>query len=183
MRNVQAKPPASGPAGEEDAGERREAGAGRGRRRFRQAGLTDSDYTALGEFRRAIREFLAFSQEAAREHGLTAQQHQALLVIRAHAGPGLITVGDLAERLMIKSHSAVGLVTRLEERDLVLRKASARDRRVALLELRPRGAEILEAISMRNLGKIGRTAEILEDIVQTARRLDVAGGRSKGAGV
>jgi len=175
MRNVQAKPPTPGAAGDEDAGERQEAGAGRGRRRFREAGLTDSDYAALGEFRRAIREFLAFSQEAAREHGLTTQQHQALLVVRAHAGPGLITLGELAQSLMIKSHSAVGLVSRLEERDLVLRKASVEDRRVALLELRPRGAEILEAISMRNLGKIGRTAEILEGIVQTARRLDAAG--------
>lgn len=174
MRNVQAKPPASGSAGEEDSAAQG-AAAGRGRRRFRQAGLTDGDYAALGEFRRAIREFLAFSQEAAREHGLTAQQHQALLVVRAHAGPGLITIGELAECLMIKSHSAVGLVTRLEERDLLLRKASAEDRRVALLELRPRGAEILEAISMRNLGKIGRTAEILEGIVQTVRRLDAAG--------
>jgi len=163
-------------ANEADSGSSQAVARGRGRRRFRQAGLSDSDYTALGEFRRAIREFLAFSQEGALEHGLTTQQHQALLVIRCHAGPGPITLGELAERLMIKSHSAVGLVTRLEERDLVLRKASSEDRRVALLELRPRGAEILEAISMRNLGKIGRAAEILEDIVQTVRRLDAAGG-------
>lgn len=147
----------------------------RGRRRFRQAGLTDDDYRALGDFRRAIREFLAFSQEGAQEHRLTAQQHQALLAIRAHAGPGPITLGELAECLLIKSHSAVGLVTRLEQRDLVLRRPCAEDRRVALLELRPRGAEILEAISIRNLGKIGHAAEILESIVGTVRALDAAG--------
>ena len=143
----------------------------RGRRRFRQAGLTDVDYGALGEFRRAIREFLAVSEDGAQDHGLTSQQHQALLAIRAHVGPAPMTVGELAESLMIKSHSAVGLVTRLEERDLVLRRASEEDRRKALLELRPHGAEVLEAISLRNLRQIGRAAESLEDVVQTVRRL------------
>jgi DNA-binding MarR family transcriptional regulator len=143
----------------------------KGRRRFRQAGLTDADYIALGEFRRTIREFLAFSQEGAQAHGLTAQQHQALLAIRAHTGNGSMSIGELADALMIKSHSAVGLVTRLEERDLVLRKASTEDRRKALLELRPRGAEILEAISLRNLRQIGEAAEILEDMAGTVRRM------------
>jgi DNA-binding MarR family transcriptional regulator len=144
----------------------------KGRRRFRQAGLTDADYVALGEFRRTIRKFLAFSQEGAQAHGLTVQQHQALLAIRAHAGDGsMMSIGELADALMIKSHSAVGLVTRLEERDLVLRKASTEDRRKALLELRPRGAEILEAISLRNLRQIGEAAEILEDMAGTVRRM------------
>jgi DNA-binding MarR family transcriptional regulator len=147
----------------------------RGRRRFRQAGLTDADYAALGEFRRAIREFLAVSEEGAEDHGLTSQQHQALLAIRAHGGPEPMTVGELAERLMIKSHSAVGLVTRLEERDLVLRRACEEDRRKAFLELRPHGAEVLETISLRNLRQIGRAAETLEDVVNTVRQLDRRG--------
>lgn len=142
------------------------------RRRFRRAGLTDADYTALGEFRQAIREFLAVSEEGAEDHGLTSQQHQALLAIRARAGAEPMTVGELAECLMIKSHSAVGLVTRLEERDLVLRRACEADRRKALLELRPRGAEMLEAISLRNLRHIGRAAAVLQDLVKTVRRLD-----------
>lgn len=147
----------------------------RGRRRFRQVGLSDSDYQALGQFRRAIREFLAFSQEGALEHGLTSQQHQALLAIRTHHGVEPMTIGELAECLMIKSHSAVGLVARLEERDLVVRRASDEDRRRALLELRPRGAEVLEAISLRNLGKIGHAADILDEIVRTVRELKATG--------
>lgn len=147
----------------------------RGRRRFRRAGLSDVEYGALGEFRRAIREFLAVSEEGAADYGLTAQQHQALLAIRAHRGAQGMTIGELADCLMIKSHSAVGLVSRLEERDLVLRRASQEDRRKALLELRPRGAEVLEAISLRNLRHIGRAAEILQDVVRTVRRLDRRG--------
>jgi DNA-binding MarR family transcriptional regulator len=176
MSKAPAKPPQSAAPPEDRAPAGRKAGPpARGRRRFRSVGLSDDDYKALGDFRRAIREFLTFSQEGALEHGLTSQQHQALLAIRAHSGREPITIGELAEALMIKSHSAVGLVTRLEERDLVVRRESTEDRRRALLEIRPRGAEILEAISMRNLGKIGRAAEILEDIVRTVRALDVSG--------
>jgi DNA-binding MarR family transcriptional regulator len=141
------------------------------RRRFRQVGLTHEDYKILGEFRRGIREFLAFSEEAALAHGLTAQQHQALLAIRAHSGEEPMSMGELAECLMIKSHSAVGLISRLEDRDLVIRRESQDDRRKALLELRPRGAEILEAISVRNVRKIGRSPEFLHKLIRASRRL------------
>jgi DNA-binding MarR family transcriptional regulator len=147
-----------------------------GRRPARTTALGDAHYRALGELRRAIRAFLAFSDEGARGHGLTSQQHQALLAIRAHAGPRPMSVGELADSLLIKSHSAVGLVTRLEERDLVARATSAEDRRRALLELRPHGAELLEAISVRNLRQLGEVAEILEDLTRTVRRLERRGG-------
>lgn len=134
------------------------------------APLTQDDYRALGEFRQAIRQFLAFSEQGARDHGLTTQQHQALLAIRAHPGPGPISIGDLAQSLMVKNHSAVELVARLVERGLVSRRDSDADRRRVVLELRPRGAEILEAISRRNLGRLNQGADILADIIEAARR-------------
>lgn len=132
--------------------------------------LTDQDYLALGEFRRAIRQFLAFSEEGARDHGLTAQQHQALLAIRAHPGPDPISIGELADSLLIKNHSAVELVARLVERDLVARREAAADRRRVVLELRPGGAAALETISRRNLNRLNEGADILAEIIDTARR-------------
>lgn len=118
-----------------------------------------------------MREFLAFSEEGAREHGITSQQHQALLAIRAHQGPDPISIGELADCLMIKNHSAIGLVSRLAERDLVSRHTSEEDRRRIDLELRPLGAQILEAISVRNLRQLNETAEILAGILKTVRRM------------
>lgn len=118
-----------------------------------------------------MREFLAFSEDGARAHGITSQQHQALLAIRAHPGGELISIGELADCLMIKNHSAVGLVARLAERDLVARRTSEEDRRRIELELRPLGAEILEAISIRNLQQLNETAEILAGILTTVRRI------------
>lgn len=132
--------------------------------------LTEDDYRALGDFRLAIRQFLAFSEQGAREHGLSAQQHQALLAIKAHPGPDPISIGELSRSLLIKNHSAVELVARLVERDLVARRDSDADRRRVILALRPRGEAILEAISQRNLGRLNEGADILAGIIEAARR-------------
>jgi DNA-binding MarR family transcriptional regulator len=132
--------------------------------------LTEDDYRALGDFRLAIRQFLAFSEQGAREHGLSAQQHQALLAIKAHPGPDPISIGELSRSLLIKNHSAVELVARLVERDLVARRDSDADRRRVVLALRPRGEAILEAISQRNLGRLNEGADILAGIIEAARR-------------
>lgn len=134
------------------------------------APLRDEDYRALGEFRAAMRRFLAFSEAGARAHGLTAQQHQALLAIRSHDGSSAVSVGDLARTLLIRNHSAVGLVERLVERGLVSRRPDAGDRRKVLVELLPPGLEALDAISRRNLEQLGQAADILAGIVETARR-------------
>jgi DNA-binding MarR family transcriptional regulator len=144
-------------------------------RRRRATGLSDAEYTALGEFRWSMRQFLQFSEEGAREQGVSSQQHQALLAIRSHAGPEAITIGGLAERLLIKNHSALELVARMAENGLVERTTSAEDRRRVLLRILPRGLDILEIISIRNLGQLKETAEILDEILQTVRSLDLHG--------
>jgi DNA-binding MarR family transcriptional regulator len=140
--------------------------------------LPQNAYRPIGEFRRALREFLAFSEAGAREHGLTSQQHQALLAIRSHPGAGPMTISELADCLLIKTHSAVGLVARLVERDLVERRVSSADRRRVQLILTAQGEEVLEAISVNNLDQLEGVAKILDDLLQTARRLqrDAAAG-------
>ena len=83
--------------------------------------LTDEDFQALAAFRAALRQFVRFSEEAAREAGLTPQQHQALVAIRGHVGDEPPTVGELAEALQVKHHSAVGLVDRIVQRGFARR--------------------------------------------------------------
>jgi DNA-binding MarR family transcriptional regulator len=140
--------------------------------------LPQNAYRPIGEFRRALREFLAFSEAGAREHGLTSQQHQALLAIKSHPAAGPMTISELADCLLIKTHSAVGLVARLVERDLVERRVSSADRRRVQLILTAQGEEVLEAISVNNLDQLEGVAKILDDLLQTARRLqrDAAAG-------
>lgn len=143
--------------------------------------LQDAEYKAIGDFRRALREFLAFSDAAAREHDLTSQQHQALLAIRSHSGPEPMSIGELADCLLIRNHSAIELVGRLVDRDLVARAVSHEDRRKVLLTLRPGGLEALRQISLLNRGEYSRTTDFLSEILRRVRALAAEGknhGRS-----
>jgi DNA-binding MarR family transcriptional regulator len=111
------------------------------------AELTSADYRALAEFRYQIRRFLSFSEQAARAEGLEPQQHQLLLAVRALDQPG---IGKLADYLMIRHHSAVGLIDRLEGRGLVKRRRSQADRRQVHVVLTPEGKERLRRLSLKH---------------------------------
>lgn len=137
--------------------------------------LRAEDYQALGAFRYALRRFLAFSEAGSTKLGLSPQQHQAILAIKAHPGPEPMTIGGLAECLLIKNHSAVGLVERLVRRGLVVRSRSEQDRRRIALEITPEAAAMLETISRKNLGELNRSADIFMELLGTVRRLDAAG--------
>jgi len=137
--------------------------------------LTHDDYQALGAFRDALRRFMRFSEAAAETLGLTPQQHQAMLVIRTHQGVEPISVGQLAERLLIKNHSAVGLVARLQERGLVARETSPDDRRRVLLKLTPKAEEQLETISRNNLRELKSSAEVFNALLATIQTIEERG--------
>jgi DNA-binding MarR family transcriptional regulator len=149
----------------------------------RQAQLTHEDYAALGAFRMALRRFLKFSEAAAQAGGLTAQQHQALLAIRAHAGAEPMSIGELAACLLIKNHSAVGLVARLQARGLVDRNPSPDDRRRVQLTLTPEADRVLEQISRENIVELRDSAEAFDALLTALRRIDGRSGQgSSGEG-
>ena len=77
--------------------------------------IDDADYRRLLEFRTGLRRFLHWSEEQARAAGVTPAQHQLLLAIRGHDGAGP-TIGDVADYLLLRHHSAVGLVDRAVDR-------------------------------------------------------------------
>ena len=132
--------------------------------------ITKAEYEALAEFRYALRRFLHFSENAAGQAGLTPHQHQALLAIMGFPGPDPITIGELAEHLQIRHHSAVGLVDRLENQELVIRRHAQQDRRQVRISLTERGITLLEQLStvhreeLRRLGPQLRT--LLDRIAQ-----------------
>ena len=128
--------------------------------------LADSDYAALASFRRSLRVFLAFSEEAARKAGLTPQQHQALLAIRGFVSESGVTVGDLASNLMLKHHTAVGLVDRLVRAGLAVRQPDPEDRRRVFLTLTSKAAEALTALSATHVAEIRRNAPQLVGLLR-----------------
>jgi DNA-binding MarR family transcriptional regulator len=117
--------------------------------------LTTRDYAQLAAFRHALR---GFSEAAAEREGLTSQHYQAMLILRGWPEGQPVSINDLAQQLLIKHNSAVGLVDRLARNELVLREPSAVDRRKVELRLSPGGRRVLArlaAIHRRELQRIG----------------------------
>ncbi len=116
--------------------------------------LSDEDYIDLLRFRDALRQFLHWSEGAAREAGLSPAQHQLLLAIRGHAGDP--TIGDVADHLLLRHHSAVELIGRAEAAGLVRRLADHDDHRVVRLALSDDGEARLAALSAAHLDELHR---------------------------
>ena len=108
--------------------------------------LTKADFELLAEFRYALRRFLGFSERAAGARGITPQQYQVLLAIEGYPGRNWVTIGELAERMQVAHHTAVGLVDRMEAHKLVRRSPSAADRRRVEVSLSARGTRVLEQL-------------------------------------
>ncbi|SFJ58819.1 DNA-binding transcriptional regulator, MarR family [Paenibacillus sp. UNC496MF] len=116
--------------------------------------LPKSVYEQLAEFRYTLRKFIHFSECAAREMGLTPQQHQLLLAIQGYPGRDYATISELAERLQVTHHACVGLATRCGQSELVARRPNPDDARSVHLTLTPKGLELLERLSAVHLQQI-----------------------------
>lgn len=136
-----------------------------------QRRLRSTDYRRLAEFRYVLRQFLVFSEQAAKRAGLTAQQHQVLLAINGFPEGEQATVGALAARLAIRHHSMVGLVDRLAAKALIRRRSVASDRRQIRLELTPKAQSRLARLSVAHRNELERLAPLLRAL------LDDFGGR------
>ncbi|HZY74123.1 MAG TPA: MarR family transcriptional regulator [Edaphobacter sp.] len=101
----------------------------------------------LAWFRYNLRKFLRFSEKAARQCGVTPQQHQLMLGVAGYTGRGSATVSELAEFLQERHNSVVGLVERAAQRGLVNKEHDTSDRRFVLVSLTSLGEEILARLT------------------------------------
>lgn len=116
-------------------------------------------FEALSEFRFRLRSFLRFSEDAARDHGITALHYQLLLHTQGFPGRNWATISELAERLQAQPHGVVALVSRCEESGLVRRKDSAKDRRQVEVHLLPRGRRMLDKLATQHQDELSHLAE------------------------
>lgn len=106
--------------------------------------------------------FVMFSEDAAERAGLTPQQHQALLAIKGFGRGRPVTAGDLAGRLGIRHHSAVGLIDRLVSKSLLKRRTGAEDRRQVLLTPTPKADTLLARLSTAHRDELHRLSPLLQ---------------------
>ena len=126
--------------------------------------LSDREYRSLAQFRHALRRFQAFSEQAARDAGLTAAQHQLLLAIRGHHRDGP-SISDVAEMLQIKHHSATELVARAAANGLVDRDGDPVDGRRVILRLTPEGKRHLAALSVAHRDELRRFRREMNEVL------------------
>jgi DNA-binding MarR family transcriptional regulator len=136
----------------------------------RRKPISKSQYENLAAFRFALRKFLRFSEDAAGGAGLTPQQHQALLAIKAHAKDQM-TIGELARQLLTKNHSAGELVNRLMKAGLVKRSPGTIDRRRVLVSLTRSGEGLLASLSQNNFRELQYIAPAFSGLVAQLERL------------
>jgi len=112
-------------------------------------------------FRYNLRKFLRFSEKAARQCGVTPQQHQLMLGVAGYTGRGTATVSELAEFLQERHNSVVGLVERATQRGLVRKEHDTEDRRFVLVSLTPQGEQILARLTELHKEEVKAAREAL----------------------
>jgi DNA-binding MarR family transcriptional regulator len=129
--------------------------------------IDEDGFVGLAGVRRALRRFLSFSEATATSAGITTQQYQAMLAIRA-SNERALAIKELAEELLIKPNGAVQLVDRLEAIGMVRRDTDARDRRVVFVSLTDLGNRVIAILAADHMAELLRYRPLL---VESLRRL------------
>jgi DNA-binding MarR family transcriptional regulator len=129
----------------------------------------------LAGFRFELRTFLSFSESASESFGISAQQYQLLQVIGAARDARQTSISYLAERMILKHNSTVELVDRAERAGLVARKNDEQDLRRSLVELTPKGWELLQKLVAMHLEELKQHAEAMIASLRTVHEVDEGG--------
>ena len=136
--------------------------------------LTSEDYERLADFRYGLRRFLHWSEQQARQGGITPTQHQLLLAIRSSRDPRGATVGEVAEVLIIRHHSAVELIDRAQEAGLITRERDPDTQSIVHLKLTEMGALALSALSEAHLRELSQLAPTMRALLEALSEPEAA---------
>jgi DNA-binding MarR family transcriptional regulator len=115
--------------------------------------LDSERYRSLADFRLALRRFIAGAEAISRAAGVTQQQYQALLAIKTWPSE-VMTMGDLADQLLLTHHAAVQLVNRMSAAGVAERVPSSTDRRTVLLRLTVDGDTLVDRLATLHLREV-----------------------------
>jgi DNA-binding MarR family transcriptional regulator len=126
--------------------------------------VDDARFAQLAALRAGIRRYLAWAEQCARDHGMTPAQVQLALAVRAHHDPGGPTLTELADTLLLRHHSVVGLVDRAEHHGLVQRQRDPENQTLVHVRLTGEGAERLETLSTLHLDWLAEHGAEIGDV-------------------
>jgi DNA-binding MarR family transcriptional regulator len=122
------------------------------------APVVDADLERLADLRGGLRNYLAWAEQLAREHGTTPAQFQLALAIRASRNPAGPTLSELADTLLLRHHSVVGLVDRAADAGLVQRLRDPESSSRVRVRLTAHGHEQLTALAALHLRRLAELA-------------------------
>lgn len=134
--------------------------------------LEQTDFEHLLELRTGLRRFLHWSEQQAKAAGLTPAKHQLLLAIRGHPDPAGPTIGDIADYLVLRHHSAVELVDRAAKDGLVKRDPDPASKTVVRVTLAPAGLEKLDALAEAHLQELAHLAPTMRTLWRALEQTD-----------
>lgn len=102
--------------------------------------MDDNIGTMLAQVSRLLRRRF---DEGAREIGVTRPQWQVLTLLKRHEG---INQGGLADILEVEPITLARMIDRLQDAELVVRRADPNDRRAWRLHLTERGEDLIEQL-------------------------------------
>lgn len=123
------------------------------------------EFENLLTFRVTLRRFQRWSEDQAGAAGLTHAQHQLLVAIKGHPGDRPPSIREIADYLLLQSHSAVGLVDRAEAAGFVRRRTDPDDARVVRVELTGEGDRLVTQLTRATLAEIRKLAIALNDVL------------------
>jgi DNA-binding MarR family transcriptional regulator len=122
------------------------------------------DFERLLELRTGLRRFLRWSEQQARAAGLTPAKHQLLLAIKGHPGAEAPTVGEVADYLVLRHHSAVGLIDRAVADGLVKRVTDDSNRSIVRVALTKAGSAKLDALAEAHIQELAQLAPVMRTL-------------------
>jgi DNA-binding MarR family transcriptional regulator len=128
----------------------------------------------------------AAAERLFRRSGLSGGTYNVLRILRGELAGGTrgVSCGDIGERLVVQVPDVTRLVDRLEKNGLVRRQRGSDDKRVVMIEITPRGLELmaeidspLQALHRSQLGHLskGEQAELNRLLVKARERVEGGG--------
>ena len=136
----------------------------------RKPSAAKDELVARARFRHQLRLFERFTEEACTEAGVTMPQYLLLLQVAGRPERDWASVGELAECLVLRHHTAVELTGRCEAAGLVVRERDEGDQRKVRVRLTPDGTKAVRRIVRAHEQELERLLEHMGEALANAQR-------------
>ena len=139
------------------------------------------ELVARARFRHQLRLFERFTEDACVEAGVTMPQYLLLLQVAGRPERDWALVGELAECLVLRHHTAVELTSRCEAAGLVARERDDDDQRKVRVRLTPAGRRIVERIAGAHAQELEQLLDHMGQALSRERPSLKVPGRKRGS--